>query len=68
MWSYEQELENALWNESLTQGELMQGACHEHALNYGEEQPDREWILSNFDTWVRNPHYTGEPGPHPEDM
>jgi hypothetical protein len=26
-----------------------------------------EYILSPYDTWHRNPFYTGEPGPHPED-
>lgn len=34
---------------------------------YGEEHPDREWLLSDRDTWERNPYYTGEAGPHPED-
>lgn len=64
MWEYE----NSLWNESLTQGELIQGACREYAQNYGKDHPNKEWILTDFDVWVRNPHYTGEPGPHPEDL
>ena len=33
----------------------------------GQFRPEQEWVLSSFDTWVRNPYYTGEPGPHPEE-
>ena len=29
--------------------------------------PDREWLLTDQDVWVRNPHYVGVPGRHPED-
>ena len=28
---------------------------------------DRAWILSDRDTWERNPRYDGPPVPHPED-
>lgn len=42
-------------------------ALREFAWNAGMEQEDREWLLHEWDVWVRNPHYTGEPGPHPED-
>ena len=28
---------------------------------------DRQWLLSSTDTWHENPHYKGEPQPHPED-
>lgn len=42
-------------------------ACDEFARNAGSEQPEREWLLTSFDTWVRNPAYTGKPGRHPED-
>lgn len=29
---------------------------------------DQAWILSDFDTWERNPHYNGPPNPrHPEE-
>lgn len=38
----------------------------EYARNVGAEHPDQEWICSPFDTWERNPFYTGKPGPHPE--
>lgn len=42
-------------------------ACCEFARNVGIDDPDREWILTPFDSWVRNPAYTGKPGRHPED-
>ena len=54
------------FNESLTQGELMVGACREYARNVGHDCPDVEWISTNFDTWERNPFFTGVPGRHPE--
>lgn len=42
-------------------------ACSEFARNFGAEWPDRAWLLTDFDTWERNPHYQGPPVPHPED-
>ena len=33
----------------------------------GERYPERAWLLSSADTWHKNPHYRGEPKPHPED-
>jgi hypothetical protein len=33
----------------------------------GEERPEDEWVLTNYDVWMKNPHYKGPPGPHPED-
>lgn len=42
-------------------------ACYEFARNVGFDNPDHEWILTPFDSWVRNPAYTGKPGRHPED-
>lgn len=42
-------------------------AVAEYALNVGYEDQDREWILSPYDSWERNPFYQGPPGPHPED-
>lgn len=41
-------------------------ACREYARNVGAEHPDLEWILSPYDSWERNPFYTGKPGPYPE--
>ena len=45
----------------------MSEAVSEYAWNHGETVPDQEWLLHDYDVWVRNPHYTGEKGPHPED-
>lgn len=64
---YQQEKEQALDNEALTDGQRMTAACREYAANIGSEKPDTEWILTDFDTWERNPCYRGKPGPHPED-
>lgn len=61
------ERENAEFNDSLTQGERMTGACREYARNAGSERPEQAWILTDYDVWVENPNYTGEPQPHPED-
>ena len=33
----------------------------------GGFHPDKQWLLSSADTWHENPHYKGEPQPHPED-
>lgn len=41
-------------------------AFREYAYNAGFECPDREWISTPWDTWERNPHYTGPKGLHPE--
>lgn len=42
-------------------------ACKEFAWNYGMDHPDKAWLLSDYDTWEKNPHYKGPPVPHPED-
>lgn len=56
-----------LRSEQLTDGEWMAEAHDQYADVYGEDDTDREWILSPYDAWVRNPHYTGKPGRHPEE-
>ena len=33
----------------------------------GAERPDTQWLLSDYDTWERNPHYAGPDQRHPED-
>jgi hypothetical protein len=42
-------------------------SVREWVWNVGQERPDAEWLCSHYDTWVRNPHYRGLPGRHPED-
>lgn len=42
-------------------------AVREYTCNVGAENLDQEYILSPFDSWEKNPYYTGKPGRHPED-
>ena len=42
-------------------------ACREYAMNVGVERPEQAWILTDYDTWERNPHYHGPAVPHPEE-
>lgn len=44
-------------------------AVREWAWNVGYEDHyiNQQWICSNYDTWERNPHYTGPEQAHPED-
>ena len=42
-------------------------AMREYADNVGRENRDCAWILTPYDTWKRNPFYTGPEVPHPED-
>lgn len=45
----------------------MAEAADEYVVHMGRHNPDREWILSQYDTWHRNPAYRGPAGPHPEE-
>lgn len=42
-------------------------AVKEYARNVGMDDTSRAWILSHYDTWERNPFYTGPAVPHPEE-
>lgn len=42
-------------------------ACREYAYNVGRESTGRAWILTDRDTWERNPFYVGPPARHPDD-
>ena len=42
-------------------------AMREYADWVGSENPGRCWILTDYDVWMRNPHYTGPAVPHPEE-
>ena len=67
MWTCEQERENSDWNDSLTEGQMAVGAMREFAWNAGADRPNEEWLLTDRDTWERNPHFQGSPSPHPLD-
>lgn len=41
-------------------------AVREWASVVGAERPDTQWLLSDYDTWERNPHYAGPAQRHPE--
>lgn len=46
---------------------------HDELMRYeadclGEGKPDVEWVLTDYDVWMRNPHFTGKRTEgHPED-
>lgn len=44
-----------------------QDAVREYTRNVGHSKPDHAWILSDYDTWERNPFYHGPAVRHPED-
>ena len=45
----------------------MSEACKEFACNAGMDNPGDAWILTPWDSWERNPFYSGPPVRHPED-
>ena len=53
-------------DHEMSNSEWRRGALDQYAEAYGEERPNVEYILSPYDTWLRNPYYTGAPGPHPD--
>lgn len=46
---------------------FIQEAVAQWVWAYGAERPEQCWILSDYDTWHRNPHYNGPDQQHPED-
>jgi len=44
-------------------------AVREWVYNVGayDRFKDCEWLLTNYDTWEKNPHYSGPPQRHPEE-
>jgi hypothetical protein len=42
-------------------------AIREYAWNAGAMFSNRAWILTDYDVWVKTPHYKGPPVKHPED-
>ena len=41
-------------------------SMREYARNAGSDRPKNPWILTPWDTWERNPYYSGPEAPHPE--
>lgn len=46
---------------------FIQEAISEWVWIVGKDHPDTQWLCSNYDSWERNPHYTGPDQGHPED-
>ena len=46
---------------------IIHEAIEEQRQIFGMENPDKQWILSSWDTWEKNPFYQGEEQQHPED-
>lgn len=46
---------------------IIREAIEEQRLIFGSENPEKQWILSSWDTWERNPFYIGPDQGHPED-
>ena len=46
---------------------FMQQAVREWAWNVGDTVVTRQWILSDYDTWERNPHYVGPDLGYPDE-
>ena len=61
LWEWEQQRERDYVPMSL--GEQVDEAMHYE----GQLHPDKAWLLSPYDTWHKNPFYSGPEVPHPED-
>ena len=63
------EIRFGIWLTTLDLNKMsfMQEAVREWVWNVGQDRADQQWVLSNYDTWERNPHYTGPDQGHPED-
>ncbi len=48
-------------------GNIHEEAHKEMVQIFGQEKPDRQWILTDYDVWEKNPYYVGPDQPHPED-
>jgi hypothetical protein len=46
---------------------FIQEAVREWTFIVGRENSDQAWLLSDYDTWERNPFYDGPKVRHPED-
>ena len=63
------EIRFGIWLTTLDLNKMsfMQEAVREWVWNVGQDRADQQWVLSDYDTWERNPHYTGPDQGHPED-
>ena len=63
------EIRFGIWLTTLDLNKMsfMQEAVREWVWNVGQDRADQQWVLSDYDTWERNPHYTGPDQDHPED-
>ena len=48
-------------------GTPQQEANEEMKQIFGMENPDKQWVLTDYDVWERNPFYSGPEQQHPED-
>jgi len=55
------------YEEALTPLATQSDACREYARNVGVAHSNLAWILTDYDTWEKNPYYVGPPVPHPEE-
>lgn len=57
-----------MWNDDYDYPPTANELLRWEADSIGEHHPDREWVLTDYDVWMRNPHYTGvRTNGHPED-
>jgi len=42
-------------------------AIQEQIQIFGFENQNKQWILTSWDSWEKNPHYNGPDQQHPED-
>ena len=63
------EIRFGIWLTTLDLNKMsfMQEAVREWVWNVGQDRADQQWVISDYDTWERNPHYTGPDQGHPED-
>lgn len=45
---------------------FIQQAIREWAWIVGADRRDQQWLLTDYDSWERNPHYRGPDQGHPE--
>jgi len=59
--------QDEVFYDHLSQGAHTQAAIAGWASVVGADFLDLAWLGTDYDTWVRNPHYVGPAVPHPED-